>query len=147
MFDSAQVHAPQGLRTKHLVFAGIAVMAAYVLYHNERFLLDPSHPVWQHYEPFKWWLLPHGVAGACALFLVPLQFSERLRRRYTVLHRTIGGIYVAGVFVLGPIGVYIQFLDEAQGASRSFSIETVMQSGLLMVTTAIGLYFALKRMF
>jgi len=87
------------------------------------------------------------IAGACALFLVPLQFSERLRRRYTVLHRTIGGIYVTGVFVLGPIGVYIQFLDEGQGASRSFTIETVMQSGLLMVTTGIGLYFALKRMF
>ena len=31
-------------------------MAAYVLYRNERFLIDPAHPVWQHYE-FKWWLL------------------------------------------------------------------------------------------
>jgi len=145
MINSAQ--SPGLVRPRLVVFAIIAAMMAYVLYNNERFLIDPSHPVWQHYEPFKWWLLPHGIAGACALFLVPLQFSERLRRRYTVLHRTIGGIYVTGVFVLGPIGVYIQFLDEGQGASRSFTIETVMQSGLLMVTTGIGLYFALKRMF
>src|SRR5258705_11426055 len=102
------------VRPKTIVFAVIIAMMAYVLYHNERFLIDESHPVWQHYEPFKWSLLAHGVARACALFLAPLQFIERLRRRHTVLHREIGGIYVAGVFVLGALGVYIQFLDDGQ---------------------------------
>ena len=38
-------------------------MAVYVLYRNKRFLIDPAQPVWQHREPFKWWLLPHGLAG------------------------------------------------------------------------------------
>jgi len=141
------VSSPGLIRPKTIVFAVIIAMMAYVLYHNERFLIDSSHPAWQHYEPFKWSLLVHGVAGACALFLAPMQFFERLRRRYTTVHRVIGGIYVAGVFILGPLGVYIQYLDEDQGASRSFTIETVMQSGILMVTTAIGLYFALKRKF
>ena len=70
-------------RIKHLVFAVIAAMAAYVLYHNERFLLDAAHPVWNHYEPFKWWLLPHGLAGACALLLAPMQFAESLRHQCT----------------------------------------------------------------
>ena len=37
--------------------------------------------------------------------------------------------------------------DEAQGAARSFTVETVIQSSTLMITTAIGLYFALKRQF
>ncbi|HKF73705.1 MAG TPA: DUF2306 domain-containing protein [Stellaceae bacterium] len=134
-------------RIRYLVFAAIAAMAAYVLYHNERFLIDSTHPVWNHYEPFKWWLLPHGVAGACALLLAPLQFAEGLRQRHTWLHRTTGTIYVIGVFVLGPVGLYIQYLDEAQGAARSFTIETMIQSGTLMITTAIGLYFALKRQF
>src|SRR6266446_623656 len=133
MIDNAL--SSSSVRPKTTVFVVIIAMMAYVLYHNERFLIDASHPVWQHYEPFKWSLLAHGVAGACALFLAPLQFVERLRRRHTALHRVIGGIYVAGVFVLGPIGIYIQFLDEGQGASRSFTIETVLQSGLLMVTT------------
>ena len=146
MFDSAQVHAPQGLRTKHFVFAGIAVMAAYVLYHNERFLLDPAHPVWQHYEPFKWWLLPHGLAGACALLLAPMQFSDRLRRRFTRLHRVTGRIYVTAALILAPLGAYIQFLDEAQGASRSFTVATVIDAAILMTTTGIGFIFALKRM-
>src|SRR5436190_22308094 len=94
-------------RAKYVVFAFIAAMTAYVLYHNEHFLIDAAHPVWQHYEPYKWWLLPHGVAGACALILAPMQFSERLRRRFTTLHRVTGSIYVIGALILAPLGVYI----------------------------------------
>lgn len=135
------------LRAKYVVFAFIAAMAGYVLYHNERFLIDAAQPVWQHYEPFKWWLLPHGIAGACALILAPMQFSERLRLRFTTLHRVTGSIYVTGALILAPLGVYIQFLDEAQGASRSFTIATVVDATLLMTTTAIGLVFALKGMY
>lgn len=134
-------------RMKYLVFTAIAAMMAYVLYHNERFLIDAANPVWNHYAPFKWWLLPHGLAGACALFLAPLQFAEGLRQRYTVVHRTIGTVYVTGCLVLAPIGLYIQYMDEAQGAARSFTIETTIQSSTLMITTAIGLYFALTRQF
>ncbi len=134
-------------RVKYAVFAFITAMAAYVLYHNERFLIDATHPIWQHYEPFKWWLLPHGIAGACALIVAPMQFSERLRLRFTTLHRVTGGIYVTSALFLAPLGVYIQFLDEAQGASRSFTIATVVDAALLMTTTAIGLIFALKGMF
>lgn len=134
-------------KIKYLVFAAIAAMAAYVLYHNERFLIDPANPAWNHYDPFKWWLLPHGIAGLCALVLAPLQFAEGLRRRYTVLHRTTGTIYVISAFILAPIGLYIQYLDEAQGAARSFTIETMIQSSSLMITAGIGCYFALKRQF
>ncbi len=135
------------MRPKPFVFAFLAAMAIYVLWHNERFLLDRAHPVWQHYEPIKWWLLPHGVAGACALVLAPLQFWDRLRQRFTVVHRTIGTIYVAAAFLLAPLGVYIQYLDEAQGGSRSFTVATVLDAALLMTTTGIGLVFALRRMF
>jgi predicted membrane protein DUF2306 len=144
--EGFMAEAPR-FRAGYVVFAFIAAMAAYVLYHNERFLIDAAHPAWQHYEPFKWWLLPHGVAGACALILAPMQFSERLRLRFTTLHRVTGGIYVTSALFLAPLGVYIQFLDEAQGASRSFTIATVVDAALLMTTTTIGLVFALKGMF
>jgi len=132
-------------RAKNLVFAVIIAMTVYVLYHNEHFLLDPTDPVWQHYKTFQWWLLPHGVAGACALLLAPLQFSDRLRRRYALLHRVIGRIYVAGVFVLAPLGVYIQYIDESAGASRSFTAAALIDAVLLLVTTVIGLAFAVVR--
>ncbi len=133
------------LRLKPITFTVIGLMALYVLFHNERFLIDSSHPVWQHYAPFKWWLLPHGLAGLFVLVLAPMQFSNRLRRKYLTLHRASGATYVAGVFILGPIGVYIQVLDQDQGGSASFVWETVIQSGLLMGTTAAGLYYGLKR--
>ena len=60
-------------RPKYLIFAFVALMVAYVLRHNESFLINPEHPAWQHYQPFKWYLLPHGIAGACALLLGPMQ--------------------------------------------------------------------------
>jgi Predicted membrane protein (DUF2306) len=63
------------------------------------------------------------------------------------LHRTIGTIYVVSCFILAPLGLYIQYLDEAQGAARSFTIETMIQSSSLMITTGLGCYFALKRQF
>jgi hypothetical protein len=31
------------------VFTAIAMMMAYVIYHNERFLIEPMNPVWEHY--------------------------------------------------------------------------------------------------
>jgi hypothetical protein len=147
MSDQTGVMPGRPLPTKYVVFAVIVAMGAYVLYHNERFLIDWSAPVWNHYDPFKWWLLPHGLAGACALLLVPMQFAEGFRRRHTKVHRIIGAIYVIACFVLAPLGLYIQYLDEAQGAARSFTIETTIQSSTLMITTGLGCYFALKRQF
>lgn len=134
------------LRTKHIVFALIAAMLAYVLYHNERFLIDPAHPVWEHYQSFKWWLLPHGLAGACALVLAPMQFSDRLRQRFAKLHRVIGRVYVTGALVLAPLGAYIGYLEEPLGSPRSFTIANAVDAALLMTTTGVGFVFALKRM-
>jgi hypothetical protein len=133
-------------RTKTVVFAFIGVMVAYVLFHNEAFLFDPAHPVWNHYASFKWWLLPHGLIGGCALVLVPLQFSDRLRARHAKLHRVIGRIYVAGALLLAPLGAYIQFIEEPLGASRSFTVAAIVDAVLLMTTTGIGLVFAIRRM-
>ena len=132
------------LRPKYLLFAFIALMVAYVLRHNESFLVHPEDPVWQHYQPFKWWLLPHGIAGACALLLGPMQFSDRLRQRFTKLHRIVGRIYVGGVFVAGPLGFYIQFFQERMGAPRSFSMAAVVDATLWMTTTGIALAFILR---
>jgi uncharacterized membrane protein len=132
-------------RARNVVFAAIAVMMAYVLYHNERFLIEPTNPIWEHYEPFKWWLLPHGVAGACALLLAPMQFSERLRRRFTRLHRSVGRVYVGGVFVLAPLGLYIQYFQERMGAPRSFTVLAAVDAAMLIVTTGLAFLFALKR--
>jgi len=132
------------LRRKYLLFAAIGLMLAYVIPHDESFLVHPKDPIWQHYQPFKWWLLPHGIAGACALLLGPAQFSDRLRRRFRQLHRVVGRIYVAGVFVAAPLGFYIQYFQERMGDPRSFSIAAAVDAVLWMMTTGIALVFILK---
>jgi len=126
---------------KHVLFGFVALMVGYVLVHNESFLIHRSDPAWEHYHPFRWWLLPHGVAGACAVFLGPLQFSDRIRQRYTKLHRVIGRIYIAGALIAAPLGVYIQYFEERMGGPRSFTFAALVDAILLMLTTAIALGF------
>ena len=133
------------LNAKYVVFSVIAIMMAYVLYHNERFLIEPTNPIWQHYEPFKWWLLPHGVFGGIVILLAPLQFSDRLRRRFTRFHRIVGRLYVIGAFGLAPLGAYIQYFNERLGAPRSFTVLAVVNAVMLVVATAIAFLFAYKR--
>jgi uncharacterized membrane protein len=131
-------------RPKYILFAFIALMVAYVLSHNERFLLDANDAEWPHIQSFKWWLLPHGLAGACALILGPMQFSDRLRQRYAKFHRVVGRIYVTGVFIAAPLGTFIQYFEERMGAPRSFSFAAATDAALWMLTTGIALMFILK---
>ena len=132
------------LRPKYLLLGFIGLMLLYVLGHNERFLIDATDPEWPHIQTFKWWLLPHGLTGACALLLGPMQFSDRLRQRFTRLHRVVGRFYVAGTFLAAPLGFYVQHLQERMGATRSFSIAAAMQATTWMLTTAVALAFILK---
>jgi hypothetical protein len=83
-------------------------------------------------------LLPHGIAGACALLLGPFQFSNRLDLRFRKFHRVLRRIYVAGVFVAAPLGVYIQYFKERLGDSRSFTVAAAVDAALLVGTTAAG---------
>jgi len=133
------------IKAKYVVFSVIAVASLYVMYHNERFLVDSAHPAWQHYEGFKWWLLPHGVFGAIVLCFAPFQFSERIRQKFTKAHRVMGRLYVLGAFMLAPMGAYIQYYQERMGAPRSFTVLGVVDAIMLMTTTGLAGYFAYKR--
>ena len=133
------------LNAKYVVFSAISLASLYVLYHNERFLIDSSHPAWQHYEPFKWWLLPHAVFGTIVLLFAPLQFSDRLRQRYTKAHRIMGRLYVVGALILAPLGAYIQYYQERSGMPRSFTVLAVVDAAMLMGATALAFVFAFKR--
>jgi uncharacterized membrane protein len=141
---SSPIRRPTFLRPKYLLFGFIGLMLAYVLGHNERFLIDRSHPEWTHIQSFKWYLLPHGIMAACALLLGPMQFSDRLRQRFAKFHRVVGRFYVAGVFIGAPLGFYIQYYNERIGGARSFSFAAFTDAAIWMLTTAIAMYFILK---
>src|ERR1043166_3659605 len=133
------------VKAKYAVFTVIALASAYVMYHNERFLVDSSHPAWQHYEPFKWWLLPHGIFGAIVLLFAPLQFSERLRQRFTKAHRVMGRLYVVSAMGLAPLGAYIQYYQERMGGPRSFTVLGIVDATMLMGATSLAFLFAFRR--
>ena len=144
--STASVSVPNSsrVRLKYLLFAFVGLMIGYVLVHNEAFLINKADPIWEHYKPFRWWLLPHGLAGACAILLGPLQFSDRLRARFTKFHRVVGRIYIAGALIVAPLGAYIQFFEERLGGPRSFSVAALVDAILLMLTTAIAFAFILN---
>lgn len=131
-------------RGKYVVFALITMMAAYVVVHNEGYLINRRDPFWQHVQPFKWYLFAHGVAGACALLLAPMQFSDRLRRKYVQLHRVIGYVYVVGTAIAAPFGFYIQYFHERMGSPRSFSFAAATQATSWMLTTTIAMIMILR---
>jgi len=56
----------------------------------------------------------------------------------------LGRIYVVGVFVAAPLGVYIQCFEERLGDSRSFTVAAVVNVILLIGTTAVALVFVRK---
>jgi predicted membrane protein DUF2306 len=132
-------------RPKNAVFVAIGAMTLYVLYHNERFLIEPKNPIWRHYAEIAFWLVPHAIAGTCALLLAPLQFSERLRKRYTMTHHIVGRIYVIGALVLAPLGAYGQYLSEGSGAPREFTTLAIVDAAMLMTTTLVAYLFAIRR--
>jgi hypothetical protein len=136
-------------RPKYLLFAAIGLMYAYVLFHNESFLINNADPEWSHIATFKWFLLPHGLAAGCALLLGPFQFSESLRRRFTKLHRVMGRLYVGGVLLGAPMGIYIQNFESVHlfpGDPVQFSlvIATVADAAVWMFATSMAFMFILQ---
>ena len=123
-------------RAKHIFFAVFGLMTLFVFYLYETPFLDSKSPVWQHVEPVKWLLLPHGVAGALALLLAPFQFSARLRKRSLRLHRVLGRLYVGGVAVSAPLAIPVAIIL----GPPSLVMAAIIQSCGWLLTTAVALY-------
>src|SRR4051812_34871375 len=125
-------------RPKYLLF-GVIVMMFLVVFYKDFHLLHPSPADAAHYRSFKWWLIPHGITGALALFLGPLQFLKRLRQRFLTWHRLAGRTYMIGVAVAAPLGIFIEYLKYANGVgSLRLVIATLGFGTLFLVTTGIG---------
>jgi uncharacterized membrane protein len=135
----------QAPRPKTLLFLLIGAMYVYVLITNESFLINKSDPEWTHIAPFRMILLPHGLVAALALFLGPFQFSERLRRKYLTLHKTLGYFYITGCYLGAPVGVYIQWFEERMGAARSFTMAAAADAVIWIFATTMALIFIRQR--
>ena|SRR5437016_90905 len=133
---SATTIGASRFQAKHLLFVILGLLTLFVLYKNERFIIDHQSQDWQYYFPVRWWLLPHGLAGATVLFLGASQFSNRLRQRRLRLHRALGRCYVIGVAIAAPLGIYLAIIHDP------VPLRTVVfvQASSWMLTTAIAFF-------
>jgi uncharacterized membrane protein len=128
---------------KHILFGVLGLMTIFVIYNNERFIVDHSDPAWSYYFPVRWLLVPHGLAGAICLCLGATQFSTRLRTRHARVHRLLGRCYVAGIAIAAPMGIYITIQHNALPAR----IAIITTASLWFLTTAVAFYCIRRRNF
>jgi len=118
---------------------GLCLLA--VIYADERFWLIPTHPNWARIAPFKWLLIPHGLAGLIALLAGPAQFSDTIRRVRPVLHRWTGYTYIAAVAVAAPLALSISI---AGFEPKTIYVEQFFQAGGWFLCTAFALLCILR---
>jgi uncharacterized membrane protein len=132
--DRATFAWPPG--AKRILFAVIALMIVIVFYNNERFIVDHTDPSWTYYYPIRWLLVPHGIAGAVALFFGLSQFSTRLRTRRPRLHRNMGRSYIIGVSIAAPMAMYIA----TQHNALPLQIANFTTALLWLLATGVAFY-------
>jgi uncharacterized membrane protein len=121
------------------LFGAFGLMALFVLWNNERFLIDPGAAVWARYDPIRLHLIPHGLGGALALAIGASQFSSRLRRKHLRVHRLLGKLYIIGSFVLAPVAI----LMALEISPWFMTVFTIVQSTTLMAFTAAA-YWSIR---
>jgi uncharacterized membrane protein len=127
--------------TKWALFAVLAILVVTAVQADERFLIDTTDAEWKHIAAFKWWLLPHGLAGATALALGPFQFSDRIRRNNAALHRLMGKIYLGAIVIASMLSIYITLKFE----SHAFQYEIWGQGGGWFLCAVLSYVYAVKR--
>jgi len=123
-------------QTKLVLFVIFGLITVFVTYMKNARIFDPGSDIAQHFAPVRWYLVPHAFFGGLAMLLGAFQFSNRLRARYLTMHRTMGYLYVAGVFISAPLGFPIAMRVD----SLSLAAASAVQALGWMVTTAIALF-------
>jgi uncharacterized membrane protein len=133
------VTAPRNrfLQAKYLLFTVYGLAALVAIYYHDLALLDSNSPLRSHFAPIPRLIVLHGIPGATALVLGIFQFSDRLRRRYLAVHRVMGRIYVASVFIAAPAAVAVGF---ALAGPPTLHMADIIQASGWIFTTAVALY-------
>lgn len=99
-------------RPKLALWSVMFLLGLFVLCYSEIAFLFPSNPARPHHYAIRWWLIPHLLCGATAMFTGPWQFSTRLRRARPAFHRTLGKIYVTAVVIGASFAFYMDLTVE-----------------------------------
>jgi uncharacterized membrane protein len=121
---------------KLVFFIVFGLLTVFVTYMKNARIFDPNSEIAQHFAPVKWFAISHAFFGALGMLLGAFQFSNRLRARYLTVHKTMGYIYIACVFIAGPLALPMT----TRLGSPSLVAASTTQAVGWMVTTAIALY-------
>ena len=121
---------------KLVFFIIFGLLTVFVTYMKNARIFDPTSEIAQHFAPVKWFAISHAFFGALGMLLGVFQFSNRLRARYLTAHKTMGYIYIACVFIAGPLAIPMT----TRLGSPSLVAASATQSVGWMLTTAIALY-------
>jgi uncharacterized membrane protein len=123
--------AAVGLAVAFLAYEGLS----YYLSTVEHFEFDVSEANFGRLWPNRFWLFLHFTGGTAALFTGPLQLWSGVRDRHREIHRWIGRVYVAGVFLAGGSAFYLSVFTRP----RSF--------GVALFVLAVAWWFTVSRAF
>jgi len=125
-----------GATAKVVFFIVFALLTVFVIVGKNGKIFDPSSEVAQHFAPVRGYLAVHAFFGGLALVLGAFQFSNRLRAKYLKVHRMLGMVYVASVYISAPFAMPVAL----RTGTLSLAAATAMQSFGWVVTTSIALY-------
>jgi len=125
--------ATDRLKWSFFVLMGLCVLL--VLWVDERFWFDPADAHLHRIAAYKGLLILHGIGGATALLTGATQFSSRIRRTRTALHRTLGKVYIGAVCFSAPIAFYI---GTGPLEPASIHVEQMFQAGLWCASALVA---------
>ena len=132
---------PARSRFKTILWVSLGLITLFVFITSE-VLLITDYPMYHAYRlqviADRHFLIPHTLAGIFALLIGPINFSSRIRQQHLKLHRVLGRIYVACVFIGAATGV-------ALASGRPGLPGTSMQAAAWVVCTTAAFITALNR--
>ncbi len=140
---TSTLRAPSSTRSRRKTILWIALgLTTFFVFITSEVLLITDYPMYHAYRlqviADRRLLIPHTLAGIFALLIGPINFSSRIRNRYLKLHRVLGRIYVASVFVGSFTGIALAW-------GRPGLPGTSMQAAAWMVCTTAALITARNR--
>jgi hypothetical protein len=125
-----------------LLFVGLGYLAIrFYLRDPLHYLIDHSEASFGRFWPRRAWLVFHILGGTLALIAGPFQFWSGLGRRYLLVHKTSGRLYLLGVLMGGAAAFYMSLFTQP----RDFGVALFVLAAVWWVTGTMAFLAVMRR--